>query len=334
MGVLVAMNQYQQLSSLERLSLFLMRKRGDSMSYIAQQLNRHRSTLYRELMRNRHPEGFYCPQTAGRLTRLRRQRPALKQRSLELQRYVERRLNKGWSPEIIAGRMKHLRKPFRVCAETLYRLIYSSHGRNRAWHKRLSLAKPKRGAIRARNRINYLNFRLISERPKTVSERCEFGHWEGDSVHFTQSKNQRHVTTLVERKSRFAIGILQPSTLSKPVMTSIKNQLFSQPLVACKSLTIDQGTEFSYYQILERVPRYGRRSIKTYYCNPKSPWQKGSIENFNLRLRRFLPRKFDIKQLTERALNRIIQIMNRTPRKCLNFKTPHEVYTLECRTSR
>jgi IS30 family transposase len=328
------MNQYQQLSSLERLSLFLMRKRGDSLSYIAQYLNRHRSTLYRELKRNHHPDRFYCPQTAGRLTRLRRQRPSPRQTNPSLRKYVERCLNKGWSPEIIAGRMKNLRKPFSVCTETLYRLIYSSHGRNRAWPQCLNLAKPKRGAIQARNRTNYLNFRLISERPKAISERCEFGHWEGDSVHFTQSKNQRHVTTLVERKSRFAIGILQPSTLSKAVMTSIKNQLSNQPLAASKSLTIDQGTEFSYYQILERVPRYGRRSIKTYYCNPKSPWQKGSIENFNLRLRKFLPRNFDIKQLTVNKLNAIIRTMNRTPRKCLDFKTPHEVYTLECRTSR
>jgi transposase, IS30 family len=128
-----------------------------------------------------------------------------------------------------------------------------------------------------------LNFRLISERPQAVGERGEFGHWEGDSVHFTQSKNQRHVTTLMERKSRYVIGILESSMLSNAVMTSIKTQLFNQPIAACKTLTIDQGTEFSYYQVLERVSRYSRRRIKTYYCNPKTPWQKGGVENFNLR---------------------------------------------------
>lgn len=326
------MKHYQQLSSLERFSLCLMYKRGDSMADIAEVLKRHRSTLYRELMRNQHPNGYYCPRTACRLALQRRQRHSPKRSNPKLQDYVARSLNKGWSPEIIAGRSKYLGKAFSACTETLYRLIYSPLGQNKGWPWLLSLAKPKRTAVRAKIRTRYLNFRHISERPQAASERLEFGHWEGDSVHFTKSKNQRHVTTLVERKSRYALGILQSSTCSNVVMTRIKTQLHDQPVPACKSLALDQGTEFSYYQILERTPRYGRRRIKTYYCDPKSPWQKGGVENFNLRLRRFLPRSFNIQQLTAFKLNEVIRTMNRTPRKCLGFKTPQEVYTNECRT--
>lgn len=326
------MKRYQQLSSLERFSLCLLYKRGDSMAKIAETLNRHRSTIYRELQRNQHPQGYYCPKTAGRFTQQRRQRPSPKQSNRKLQKFVERSLNKGWSPEIIAGRMKYLDKAFRTCTETLYRLIYSAPGQNRGWPGLLSLARPRRTPIRSKKRIRYLNFRHISERPQAATERLEFGHWEGDSVHFTESKNQRHVTTLVERKSRYALGILQPSTRSNVVMTRIKNQFHDQPVPACKSLTLDQGTEFSYFQILERPPKHGRRRIKTYYCSPKSPWQKGGVENFNLRLRKFLPRAFKIQQLTAAQLNKIIRTMNRTPRKCLGFKTPQEVYTDECRT--
>ena len=328
------MQNYQQLSALERQNLSLMRKLGKPIAQMAEYLGRHRSTLYRELKRNQHPGGYYCPQTASRLALSRRQRPAPKQRNLRLRAYVGRCLGKGWSPEQIAGRMKRLGRTDRASTETLYQLVYSQYGRNLAWPKRLTRGKPKRGAVGARNRARYLNFRPLSDRPRTADERREFGHWEGDSVHFSTSKNQRHITTLLERQSRYAIGILQPAPKSETVMTAIKAAFANQPLPACNSLTLDQGTEFSYYQILERKARYARRQLTTYFCKPKSPWQKGGVENFNLRLRRFLPRDFDIKQLTHRQLKRIIKMMNRTPRKCLDFLTPEEAYKTACRTSR
>ena len=326
------MKQYQQLSFEERVSLSAFLKRGDSISDIAQLLNRHRSTIYRELERNQHSNGYYSPHIAHRFAYQRCQRPSPKQNYPYLRKYVARALHKGWSPEIIAGRMKHSHVPYRVCTETLYKLIYSPFGKQRSWPALLAWARPKRSTWRAANRSRYLNFTPLSERSQPANERREFGHWEGDSVHFTCSKNRLNVTTLIERKTRFSIGVLQTSTRSKPVMTNIKSKLNQQPRSARKSITLDQGTEFSYFQILERPVKGCRHHIKTYYCNPKSPWQKGAVENFNLRLRQFLPRNFNINNLTQESLEKIINNMNRTPRKCLDFKTPQEVYNLECRT--
>lgn len=328
------MKHYQQLSYDERVCLAVLYKRGDSISRIARSLNRHRSTLYRELKRNQHPNAYYSPRAASRFAHQRRQRLAPKQNHPKLRKYVSRALTKYWSPEIIAGRMKCLGIPFRTCTETLYRLIYSPYGRQRGWPARLTWARPKRGTWYAGHRSKYLNFTALSERSQPANERKEFGHWEGDSVHFTLSKNQLNVTTLLERKTRFGIAILQSSTRSRPVMTSIKNKLHQQPRCARKTITLDQGTEFSHFQILEQPVKGCRQRIKSYYCNTKSPWQKGAVENFNLRLRRYLPRNFNIKQLTQTTLEKIIRNMNRTPRKCLGFKTPHEVYNLECRISR
>jgi IS30 family transposase len=322
------------MSAFERQSVAWMLKHGRPVAEIAAYLGRHRSTLYRELHRNRHPNGYYCPQTAGRLSRQRRQRLAPKQGDARLRDHVARGLAKSWSPEQIAGRLKRRGRLPRASTETLYRLIYSPYGRQRNWPAQLALRKPKRGKVGARKRARYLQTRPLSERSPAVNQRQVFGHWEGDSVHFSVAKNQRHVTTLLERQSRYAIGIVQPTPHSQPVMTSIQAAFARQPLSACQSLTLDLGTEFSYYQILERKRRYARRCLTTYFCEPKSPWQKGSVENFNLRLRRFLPRDFDITQLTGRELQGIIQRMNRTPRKCLDFLTPEEAYRAACRASR
>ncbi len=328
------MEKYQQLSLFERRTVALMRKRGAAIAVIAEHLGRHRSTVYRELKRNQKADGFYCPRSAQRFARLRRKRPAPKQQEPRLKRYVERRLSKGWSPEQMAGRLKRCGHTFAVCTETIYQLVYSKFGRTKGWPRKLPQAKPKRGRIGARKRARYLNLRPLKERSAAASLRQEFGHWEGDSVHFRASKNRRHITTLVERQTRYCQAILQAETVSETVMLHIKSRFAKQPIPACKSLTLDQGTEFAYYQLLERVSPRQQRKMTTYYCDARSPWQKGAVENFNRRIRRFLPRDFDIHRLCEQQLEALVMMMNRTPRKCLGFQTPEEAYRHACRTSR
>lgn len=327
------MENYQQLSFVERQIVSVMKKRGDSVAAIAAHLGRHRSTVYRELMRNQHAAEYYCSQAAHRMALSRCQRPAHKQTQLRLRQYVDRRLAKAWSPEQIAGRLRRVGCSFAVCTETIYQMIYSQYGRRKGWARQLQQAKSKRGRISARKRAKYLNLRPISERSVAANKRLEFGHWEGDSVQFRASNNRRHVTTLVERTTRYCQAILQQRTVSNTVMMRIKKCFAAQPIPACKSLTLDQGTEFAYYQVLERVEPYQRRQISTYYCDVKAPWQKGAVENFNRRLRRFLPRDFDIYRLTEQKLEAIVKLMNETPRKCLGFQTPAEAYRFACRTS-
>jgi len=327
------MENYQQLSLYERQIVSVMKKRGDSVVLIAAYLGRHRSTIYRELMRNQHTEEFYCPQTAHRKALSRCQRTAHKQIQPRLRQYVGHRLIKAWSPEQIAGRLKRVGSSFAVCTETIYQMIYSQYGCRKGWIRQLPQAKSKRGRIGARKRAKYLNLRPISERSAAANKRHEFGHWEGDSVQFRTSNNRRHLTTLVERTTRYSQAILQQRMVSSTVMGRIKKCFAEQPIPACKSLTLDQGTEFAYYQILERVEPYQRRKMTTYYCDVKAPWQKGAVENFNRRIRRFLPRNFDVYRLTEQKLEAIVKMMNETPRKCLGFQTPAEAYRLACRTS-
>lgn len=327
------MRKYQQLTLFERRVLFMLRKRGSSVGTIADHLGRHRSTLYRELSRNTDLRQFYSPNAAQTMALQRCQRDSQKQRDPKLKSYVDRGLARGWSPEQIAGRMYHLDLPYRACTETIYQLVYSASGIRRNWPRRLPLAKPKRGAIGARKRARYLKFRSISERSSAANQRREFGHWEGDSVQFTNSRNRHHITTLVERKTRYSQAILQHETVSESVMTRIKQRFSELPERACRTLTLDQGTEFSFYQILERISGRPKRSIVTYFCDVKSPWQKGTNENFNRRLRRYLPRNHNIQQLSEQKLENIIKMMNSTPRKCLGFQTPIEAYNHACRTS-
>lgn len=105
------------------------------------------------------------------------------------------------------------------------------------------------------------------------------------------------------------------------------------PLSATQTITFDQGSKFAHFATSERQSKRQRRKIKTYYCQPRSPWQKGGVENFNKRLRRYLPKDRDIRNLKQQAISKIIRWMNNTPRKCLDFMTPAEAFSLYCRTS-
>jgi IS30 family transposase len=179
----------------------------------------------------------------------------------------------------------------------------------------------------------FLYITPISKRPELINQRACFGHWEADTVQFLPSLATVSITTMVERQTRFALVMKQPDKKTKTVMPVIKSALDRLPLAATQTVTFDQGSEFADFRLLERRRKYHRRRIKTYFCNPRSPWQKGGVENFNLRLRRFLPRDLDIRTMSQRKIGSIVVRMNQTPRKCLAYQTPAEAFDQRCRAS-
>ena len=160
----------------------------------------------------------------------------------------------------------------------------------------------------------------IRNRPEHIDLRKEFGHWEADLMMFQKALGKANVTTLTERKSRYIVLIKNESRHSNTVMSSIRERLqkFSKPLR--QTVTFDRGSEFLYYTLLSR-----QLNIKSYYCDPRSPWQKGTVENTNSRIRRFLARNTDLEKVSNDNLAAIANRMNNTPRKCLGYKTPKEV---------
>ena len=332
------MTTYCQISYRERLRLYRGLRAGQSVIELAEELGRHRSTIYREIRRNGSGMLGYLPDLAARRTRRRRRHGRSKiLLDADLRLYVEDALLRGWSPEQIAGRMKHEGRCFYACHETIYRYIYRSDRRQgrRLLHHHLACAKPRRTARSHRRHRSgkFLYITAISERPEPINQRECFGHWEADTVQFLPSLTTAHVTTMVERQTRFALVMKQPDRKTRTVMPAIKAALERLPVKATQTITFDQGSEFADFRYLERRRRYRHRRIKTYFCNPRSPWQKGGVENFNLRLRRFLPRKLDIRPVSRRKIANIVVRMNHTPRKCLGYQTPAEAFEHRCRSS-
>ena len=315
------MGKYTHLSITDRRRLHIYLEMKLSIADIAHKLSKHRSTIYRELSRNQE-EDTYSHGIAQEKTEesAQQKRPTKLERDGVIRDYVIKSLKKGWSPEQISGRMKHKKLSFYACHETIYQFIYKS--KTKDLYHYLAYRKPKRRRhfARIKQPCRYGKIRLITQRPQDITTRKRFGHWEGDTIEFKGTK-EKVVTTLVERKSRMVYLIKNNGKHSHGVIGKIKKKFESLPEKMFKTITFDQGSEFAAYRDLEHQHQH-----KVYYCETHSPWQKGSNENMNGRLRRYLPRETDIATITQEDLDQLAAKMNRCPRKCLGYKTPQELF--------
>jgi len=234
----------------------------------------------------------------------------------------------GWSPEQITSRLRLKGSEHSVSVETIYRFIYHPRVRSEKLYRFLPRAKASRGRRYFKRRREPIEGRRsISERPQSVALREEFGHWEGDLMQFRTQRG--NLLTVCERKSRFILTFpLQTKTADETGEAVIK-LLRNLPRAARKSITYDNGGEFARHADMEAA-----LNMPVYFCDPHSPWQRGSIENANGILRRDLPRKTNITNYTVRDISEITWAINSTSRKCLGFKTPAEAFlqSLQCCT--
>jgi IS30 family transposase len=160
----------------------------------------------------------------------------------------------------------------------------------------------------------------IAQRPAHIGERQSYGHWECDLIAFRKEYGRHNITTLVERRSRYLIMIKNPSRSSTGIMAGLAERLEPFPPPMRQSITFDRGTEFAFFATLKRS-----LEIDSYFCKPQAPWQKGTVENTNGRLRRFLPSDTDIALVPPEKLLELSTRLNRIPRKCLGYRTPEDV---------
>ena len=312
------MKKYTRITHRERENIYKLLKLGHNQTSMASFLGRNKSSLSRELARCQSDSLGYIPDRANiaaiNLSKI--HKCLLENEALKT--HVILKLKEGWSPEQISGRLKLENSDMQVSHETIYKFIYSEEGAKNKLHKLLTRQKPKRTKWYSRKpKKSYIpETASIAQRPVSIEQRKRIGHWEGDLVIFSSLKSS-NVTTLVERKSRFVKLAHNNSKYTKEVIGGIKNALSNVPSKHKKTITFDRGTEFASYKNLE---------LTTYFCNSHSPWQKGSNENFNGRLRKYLPKTYNPKNLSQELLDKISDIMNNQPRKCLGFKTPQEVF--------
>jgi IS30 family transposase len=287
---------------------------------MARRLGRHRSTIYRELDRNSNVTG-YRPDGADRLAWARKLRGSQIERSTRLRGHVEDRLAMGWSPEQIAGRMELEGLEHTVCAESIYRHIYSPAGRRADLPRQLAQRKSRRGRRRrtGAREPSIPNRVPVHQRPTKAHLRAEFGHWEGDLMHF---RRQRDILlTLQERRSRLTLARRLLSKDSELAASAIVAELRGLPPKARRTITHDNGGEFAQHETVT-----AEIGMRAFFCDPHSPWQRGGIENANGLVRRDLPRKSSLGDYTDDDIDDVIWNLNSTPRKCLGYKTPIEAF--------
>ena len=320
--------RYGQLSLEERIEIYRLHAAGRSQNQIASVLGRWPSTVSRELRRNSRRskvwKGGYRPVRAQQLAERRRRMDGRFKlaRQPDLRSHVGKSLAMGHSPEQIAGRLALEHGRVIISHESIYRFIYHRSAQKDYWHRWLPRHKLKRGH-RGRRGGSPASFikqrRPITERPAEVEGRQVAGHWEADFMLF--ARYGQGLLVLHERQTRFSI--VRHPVDRKAVLTAstIARQLGNLPQAMRKTISFDNGTEFAEHHRLHRP-----LGVQTFFCDPHSPWQKGGVENSIGRLRRYLPRKTDLNSITAANIQRYVQRLNNTPRKCLDFKTPAEAF--------
>jgi IS30 family transposase len=266
---------YSHLTLEDRCRLSGLREMHLSVAEMARRLGCHRTTIYREIARNRCAEG-YRPDSADRRAWARKLRGSRIARSARLSTHVADRLALGWSPEQIAGRMERDGSELAVSTESIYRYVYSPAGRRAGLSRQLAQRKATRGR-RRRNGARepaIPNRMPIHLRPIKAHLRSEFGHWEGDLMHF---RSQRDILlTLHERRSRLTLARRLLSKNADDTAQTIREELAGLPSTARRTIPDDNGGEFARHEIV--MDHIG---LRAFFCDPHSPWQRGSIENTN-----------------------------------------------------
>ncbi|AME28299.1 IS30 family transposase [Burkholderia sp. PAMC 26561] len=321
-------NQYEQLQAEERLEIASLRQRGSSIRAMARILGRSASTLSRELRRNSSVLG-YVPAAAHALSLARRSNsagaPKLGPHSA-CWRVVLTLLEWRWSPQQISGVLKRMfpnDPTLQVSHETIYTTIYAHPG----GELRRQLIACLRRAHRARmsrtrgsdRRWQIPNMVSIHVRPPEIEDRVMPGHWEGDFI--KGEGNRSSVGVLVERTSRLVLLAKMDDATAESALAGFSAKLNSIPEHLRHSFTYDQGRELSRHQELA-----AQTGVNVYFCDPHSPWQRGTCENTNGLLREYLPKGTDLSVHSQADLDVIADSLNNRPRATHAFHSPFEVF--------
>ncbi len=297
-----------------------------SLRAIAAELDRSVSTVSREIQRN---GGYACyrASAAEEAAWRRARRPKLCKLAGQPQvvRVITEKLRRHWSPQQIAGWLKR-RNPdderYHVSHETIYKSLFIQA---RGVLKKELLAclrtqrvmrRSKHASLKGQGLGKIVDAVPISERPASVEDRAVPGHWEGDLI--TGSRNS-YIATLVERQTRYVMLAKVENKTTETVIRALIKQARKLPSELYKSLTWDRGSELSDHRKFTLAT-----DIQVYFCDPKSPWQRGSNENTNRLLRQYFPKGTDLSVYSQAKLNAVARQLNERPRKTLDYETPAE----------
>ena len=321
---------YSHLSDWERKRMFVwFHYDKKSIREIGRLLERSHTTISRELKRNisnskrafpRHYVDTWYPNPANIYykSRIRNRGRRLRLKTNEIRNYVIDKIKTGWSPEIISGRLRNHCELGYVCHESIYQFIYHEAPELITFlprhHKKRRQKHPYRKPTPAIKQKT-----SILEREESINSRSEYGHWESDSI---ESKDRKvAINVLVERKTRLTHITKLYSKTSEVTKNAIVKRLSIYNKQFIQSITYDNGPENAKHYIVNQLLK-----TKSYFCQPYHSWEKGSVEQVNGLIRRIFPKRTDFTSVSQNELQRLENLLNSRPRKCLGYKTPIEVY--------
>jgi IS30 family transposase len=315
--------RYQHLSTEERDQIAILKHQGHSLRAIARVLGRDPATLSRELKRNAPPIrcGYYLPHKAQARAQARRQeavrRPRLK--TSRLRAYTRRQLKRGWSPELIAGRIRCLHWPEHISPEAIYQWVYTE-----SRDLIPCLARAHRRRLRRGYTRKYAESRIpgrvsITRRSALADARRQLGHWEADTL--ISRRSAAALGLAVERKTRYSrlrrLARKQAAEMRRMLTRSLRRY----PKQLRRSLTYDNGLENAQHQEINQA-----LGTKSYFCRPYTSQEKGTVEHMAGLVRRFFPKGTDFDMLSSVQIQAVERWLNHRPMKCLDFFTPAEAF--------
>ena len=311
------MSHYTQLTREERYQISALKAAGHDQIEIAKVIGRHKSTISRELTRNRGLRG-YRPKQADNLAVNRRQDKSTHRIAPESWSRVELLLREYWSPEQISSWLRY-EENINVSPEWIYQYILRDKQSGGALYKYLRCQKQRKKRYGSQDRRGQLKGRVsIDERPEIVNQRSRIGDWEADTVIGKQGGSV--LVTLVERKTRLAVIGKAPNRTAQEVTAVIVKRLM--PLASqVKTLTYDNGKEFASHQQIDKELK-----SNGYFAHPYHSWERGLNENTNGLIRQFFPKGKDLVDVTDAQIQKVMDKLNNRPRKCLGFKTPNQIF--------
>jgi len=309
---------YTQLTQEQRYQISALLKTERSQNEIAIVVGVHKSTICREVQRNRGKRG-YRPKQAHRFALKRRRNAVQKRIAAESWLWIEDMLRQDWSPEQISNWLKK-HTDSTVSHEWIYQDIYKDKGRGGDLHKHLRCQKKRRKRIGDYDRRGKIRNQVsIEERPEIVDRRERLGDWEADTIIGTGKQGAN--VTLVERKSRFTL-LKQVARRTAAVVEDAILELLIPYQAVTHTITCDNGKEFANHQNISE-----KLQAQMYFAHPYAAWERGTNENTNGLIRQYFPKGTDFLSITDNQISFVKERLNARPRKCLDFQAPTMVFS-------
>lgn len=325
--------RYSHFSKTERLEISVLLKRGYSHREIGSALGKHHSSVSREIINNS-VNGVYNPHKALHKAYVKRKYSKYQGMKVvenrEIRNYIEEKMKLDWSPEAVTGRLRlDTGGRLSIHHTSIYKYLYTVYGQHLCQYLQYKRHKPKKRKESKPAKEIIKDRIFIDQRPEIINQRLRCGDFEADTLGVPKTSKETLVGA-ADRQSRYFLA--KKISRLKEAMSGLKELLKPHNLF---SLTLDSGPENASYKML---------GIQTFFCHPYSAWEKPTIENTFKRLRRYIPKKSCLTNYSDEEISAIIDKMNNTPRKCLGWRTPKEVFfqqqsiqlqifNLECRTS-